>query len=222
MSSTLFAKELRETWWMGLMALVAAGCVVIDAMGVGLGHDWRIQWTQNRGQSPFLARDFSYAIGVTALCLGGALGLWQTMSEGMIGTWSYILHRPISRFQVIATKLFAGVVILFVSIGLPLLGYLVWALSEVHAAPFELWMTEDTLRLWMSGVVGYLATFLTGIRTARIYMSRLWPLVPALLIFEGQQEYYPWLPTVGWFLILIAAVLFLLSIFFAAEQRDYA
>ena len=219
MSSPLLSKELREIWWMGLAALVAAAFVAFDAMGIGIGHDWRIDWGQRRGRIPFLSGDFRLGIGMTAICLGAGLGLWQTMSESITGTWSYLLHRPIRRGQIIATKLFAGVGILIISIGLPFLVYFLWALSGVHAAPFEFWMMEDSLRLWAAGVVAYLAAFLTGIRTAHIYISRLWPVVPAGLIIAAQEEAWP---TVGWCLVLAGIVLLLPSIFFAAENRDYA
>lgn len=221
MSSPLFYKELREIWWMGLIALVATACLVVDAMGIELGHDWRIQWFRQRGQSPFLGNDFAFSIGVTAFCLGGALGFWQTFAESVSGNWSYLLHRPVTRGQVIATKLVAGMTLLVVSIGLPLLGYCLWALSGTHGAPYELWMTEDTLRLWATGTVGYLATFLVGIRTARVYVSGLWPLVPAWLIFAAQLE-FELFPTAAWWLVVVGVVFLLPSIFFAAEDRDYA
>ena len=218
MSMALFIKELRETWWMGLLALVAVVSIAFDAVGVDLGPDWRIRFLKLR-QSPFLANDFAFAIGMTAICLGTALGLWQSISESVMGTWSFLLHRPIGRSQLIATKLAAGMAVLIVGIGLPLLGYLIWALSGAHAAPFEFWMTENTFRFGMVGVVAYLAAFLTGIREARIYLSRLWPVVPALLIIAAQEDSWP---LAGWCLILSGIVVFLPAIFFAAEHRDYA
>jgi hypothetical protein len=222
MSSPLFYKELREIWWMGLIALVVVAFIVFDAMGVELGHDWRIQWFRKRGQSPFIGQhDFAANVGFTVLCLGGALGLWQTLVESVGGTWSYLLQRPIARRRVVATKLVAGMTLLVVSIGLPLLGYFLWALSGAHGAPFELWMTEDTLRFWATGTVGYLAAFLIGIRTARVYVSRLWPLVPVWLIFAAQFE-YELSPTIGWWLVFVGAIFSLPSIFFAALDRDYA
>ena len=220
MSHPLLVKELREIWWMGLAALVVASCVAIDAMGIGFSNDGQILWRRKRGQSPFIgASDFSSSIGWTALFLGSALGLWQTLSESVTGTWSFLLHRPITRRQVVATKLLAGTGLLIVSIGLPLLFYFLWAMSGVHKAPFELWMVEDTLRFWAAGMAGYLAAFLAGIRTARIYVSRLWPLVTGLLIFVAQEEAWP---NVGWCLILLGVVLLLPSVFFAALHRDYA
>lgn len=220
MSKPLLFKELRETWWMGLAAAVVVLCIVVDAMGVGIGSNWRLQWRPLR-YSPFLSPDFSITIGTTAIFLGTALGLWQTMAESVAGTWSYLLHRPVSPRQVVATKALAGTAVFLVGIGLPLLMYLLWALSGGHGAPFELWMTEDTLRLWMTGFVAYLTAFLCGIRTARIYVSRLWPAVPGLLIIAAQLELEAF-PTVAWWLTFIGAGLLLPAIFFAAEHRDYA
>jgi hypothetical protein len=221
MSRPLFLKELRETWWMGLIALVVAGGIAIDEMGLRFDHDGRIQWALERGRSPFLDVDLAVGFGATALCLGAALGFWQTLSESVTGTWSYLLHRPISRKAIIGTKLLAGLSILLISLGLPFLIYFLWALSGAHAAPFEFWMMEGTLQMLAAGLVGYLAAFLAGLRDARFYVSRLWPVLPALLIFLAQAE-YEWLPTAGWVLILLAAGLYLPSIFFAAENRDYA
>ncbi len=110
---------------------------------------------------------------------------------------------------------------MLVGIGLPLVVYLSWSFEGGHAMPFELWMTDDTMRFWMIGIVTYLATFLCGLRPARTYVSRLWPLVSAVLIMMAQTVLSSF-PVVGWCLILLGIGLLLPSIFFVAEHRDYA
>lgn len=221
MSKPLFFKELRETWWMGLAAGLVVLCVVINETGVSFSVDGRIRWVVPLRYSPFQGRDFPMVIGTITLLAAAALGLWQSLAESITGTWSYLLHRPISRRQVVVTKLLAGTLVLLAGIGVPLFAYLLWALCGTHGTPFELWMTYDTLRFCMTGALAYPAAFLCGIRPARIYASRLWPAVPVILIFAAQLELSA-LPTIGWQLILVGAVLLIPSILFAAVNRDYA
>lgn len=221
MSKPLYFKELRETWWMGVAALVVLTTLVIDAMGFGFGPDLLIHWYQQLTFTPFLRNDFAPTVGMIAFCLGCALGLWQTLSESATGNWSYLLHRPISRRRIMATKLLAGGTVMIAGIGLPLLAYLLWAIGGSHAMPFEFWMTENTLRFWLAGFVAYPAAFLCGIRPARVYVSRLWPIVPASLIFAVQLE-FDFAPTGRWCLIPVGVALLVPAIFFAADNRDYA
>ncbi len=221
MSKPLFLKELRETWWMGLAALVVLASLVLDVIGVELGPYLHIQWKQHLRDAPFLRNDFAPTVGMITFCLGSALGLWQTLTESAAGTWSFLLHRPISRRRIVVTKLLAGGTVMLAGVGLPLLAYLLWAMWGSYVAPFELWMTENTFRFWLAGSVAYPAAFLCGIRPGRVYVSRLWPTVPALLIFAAQLE-FDFVPTARWCLMPIGIALLLPSIVFAARNRDYA
>lgn len=228
MSIPLMLKEWRETWWMGLAALGFLLLLVLTEMGLRFDdRHFRLYWELQRESgwwepAPFLRADFSQIVGITACILGGVLGLWQTLGESVRGTWAYLLHRPLRRGDVVLTKLLFGGGLLLLSTGIPLLTYLVWAmLPGTHAQPFELWMTTETFRMWLGGTLVYLAAFLVGIRAARFYVSRLWPLVLAVLIVFAVSE-QGILPGLNSWLIVVSDVVLIAAIWFAAEDRDYA
>ena len=69
MSKSLIIKELRETWWLGLIAMILMGLMVWDAMGYEIDV-YRLSIKQRTiyysGQYnisvPFLRRDFGPAL----------------------------------------------------------------------------------------------------------------------------------------------------------------
>ncbi len=229
MSKALIIKELRETWWLGLLAALLLGLYLFVQMGYqpdvfSLSFRRQVNY-QGRlvVPLPYLSEGFRDAVLWIAGGLGLIVGLWQTVSESVQGTWLFLLHRPLSRRSIIHSKLAAGLTVTAVATAIPLLIYLIWAMTPgTHANPFELWMTSEAIVACLVGLTCYLAAFLCGMRDARWYVSRLVPLVPVLffgfIFFNG----VPGLITPLGIATLPVDAILIAAILFAARNRDYA
>src|SRR5262249_55955396 len=137
------------------------------------------------------------------------------------GTWLFLLHRPAPREALLLTKLAAGIVLLLVAALVPLLFLALWAaVPGTHASPFDWRMTEHPLRLTFASTTLFLAAWLTGLREARWYFSRLFPLVPAALLFLATYFTPRW-PFVSWIALVVADLLYLSAIRSVAQVREY-
>ena len=191
MYRALALKELRELWWAGAIAMAILAHHVFDAIGLSFDLETlRVYVMHDRRHIPFLSSDTRGMVVLTAAALALALGFWQTLGESVRGTWPFLLHRPMARRSMVLTKLATGMGLLLVSTGVPIVFYAMWAATPgTHASPFEWWMTVETWRGWFLSTAVYLAAFLCGIREARWYGSRLWPLVPVLLLALAVTEF---------------------------------
>jgi ABC-type transport system involved in multi-copper enzyme maturation permease subunit len=219
-------KELRET---RAFAALALGLYLLYVIKL-TGH-----------LSPLLTRLLGWAPGMNAepphvpfvgdqflamsLFIGGALaialGFRQSAWEPSQGTALYLLHLPLARRTIFATKLVTGIGLLLVCTLLPILLYATWAAAPgTHPGPFEWTMTGPALRVWLLMPLAYLGAFASGIRPARWFGSRLLPLVsvalPATLAYALPLWWLIGLPL----LLLVAAVL-LGDILWVAETRDF-
>lgn len=217
MYRALAFKELRETWWTGAIAAIVLCSVVWE--DVGLNGDFatlRITWRPNR--IPFQYSDIQSALPIVAACLAVVLGLWQTLGESVRGTWRFLRQRPIPLPRLLLVKMGAGLALLYASTAIPFGLYLAWAVSErMHSSPFVWRMALPTCLAWLAASAVYLASFLVGIREARWYGSRLWPLAPAfllmLLVTEEPQLYAAKLTA-------LADGLLLAAILYVARERN--
>ncbi|MCH7685700.1 MAG: hypothetical protein IH899_03305 [Planctomycetes bacterium] len=221
-------KELRETWWMGGVALLTLAVVVLLEMGLDVDESqFRIFWRQDeilffRHPQPFLAGDLMQYVMLTGYGLAIALGFWQTLGESVRKTWACLYLRPLRRRTFIVIKLATGLGLLLLSTGVPILFFAFWAATPgTHAKPFEWWMTSLTWRLWFSATVFYLTAFLCGIREARWWFSRLWPAVPVMFFLLFIYE-VPGMPLTGFTGILVMDGILLAAIFHSVRIRDFA
>jgi hypothetical protein len=130
---------------------------------------------------PFVIEDaFVFRFLVASAALAIALGLSQSLSETVRGTYPFLLHRPVTRRWLIGMKLSVGMVAYLLCAAVPLLVYGLWAATPgIYAGPFEWSMTWPAWAGWLATTLLYLGAFLTGIRPGRWYGSRLLPLVVA-------------------------------------------
>jgi len=210
-------KELRESLRIMSVALICFLLLVGGAMGLpGVPF--------NGGDShaiPFVSPTFAGYFGTISFGLAIALGLSQSLGEAPRGTWLYLLHRPVERWRLIAWKLAFGGGLLLVATAWPVLAYAWWAATPGrHASPFEWSMTAPCWQIYVLMTALYLGAFLTGLRPARWFGSRLLPLVgAAALIFF--MQWIPW-----WWLLGVAALLALdvglvACVLYVAGARDY-
>jgi ABC-type transport system involved in multi-copper enzyme maturation permease subunit len=238
MYRALILKELRELWWMSAIALIVMSGCVLYQMGLGFCMTCGgLYWKQSVDATPpylhpqpFFNKDLMLRLTLVGTGLAIALGAWQTWGESLCRTWNFLLHRPVRRNTIIWVKLAIGLILLLASTGLPLLVYAIWAaIPGTHANPFAWWMTLLMLRVWFATTLIYLGVFLCGIREARWYVSRFWPVVPmgVILLFRyvsvsslGQAHWVVLVVSDG---LVIGSVLMLLAaIPYAAKNRDFA
>jgi hypothetical protein len=217
MLRAMIAKELRETFWIALVALGVYLLFTVERMGYNLESMVYIE----RHWIPFASGEFTPMLGWVSACLALALGFRQSIWESFRGTWPVLLHRPVSRRWVVGVKVAAGLALYLATAAMPILLYAAWAATPgTHASPFEWSMTLGAWRVWLAITGFYLAAFLVGIRPARWFGSRLLPLVGAgmlvLLVL-----FLPWWQ---WSIIgaLVLDACLISTIVFVAYSRDYS
>jgi ABC-2 family transporter protein len=216
MLKALVVKELRES--AGVVALSALAMVYALTELTGI----RVLPWESRGITNF---PFVYdAVGFyLSTCIGGmaiALGLKQTAWEARQGTFFFLLHRPVSRERVFVGKLAVGLIWVIILSATYLLIYAWWASTAGHVpAPFDWSMTIPAWQQWVALPLVYLGAFLSGIRPARWWGTRLAPLAAAILAAIVAAS-LPWF----WLTLLVAIIFSLpmiVAIFHYMRQRDY-
>ncbi len=175
---TLIRKELREN-----LKLAVLGLIIYSAF-LGLNIHTYSHWMQSvaaggQGQrevammQPLVSGEFWGLSGILCAAFGAILGWFQIHNERQRDLWAFLVHRPVTRTQIFFGKILAGLMLYLLVAGLPLTGYLLWALAPGHvAAPFEWAMLRPVAVFSILGMVYYFAGMLTGLRQARWYASR--------------------------------------------------
>jgi len=220
MLKAMVSKELRETLWIAGLALLLFAYVVVGETGLSVlpfaGYRPR-----ESAAVPFVHDGFVSSFAWVAVGLAVALGFVQTAVESARGTWLFLLHRPVPRWHLVGVKLLVGGGLYLVCAGLPILIYAWWAATPgTHNGPFRWSMTLPAWQAWL-GIGGvYLGTFLAGIRPARWFGSRLFPLLAAGLLVLVIY-FCPWWWLLGLAATLLLAAWLLVEILFVAETREY-
>ncbi len=213
-------KELREILGITVGALGGYLALVLSLMGARV-FDWVPGMPHGTQGVPFVSYGFMEFFGFVSILFSIALGFRQSIVESCRGTYLFMLHRPLARNTIFLTKLATGLGVLFVCASLPIVAYGVWSAMPGHqASPFEWSMTVSAWHLTVLLLpLLYLGAFLSGLRRARWFGTRLLPLTAAivLLILLGNCS---WLLSCA--LALLADGLLVVAICFVARVRDYA
>ncbi|MGA2256111.1 MAG: hypothetical protein ABSG53_15800 [Thermoguttaceae bacterium] len=218
MLKALVLKELRETAWIALIGLVAHLAFVANYAG----YDVLPFWSTGRVAIPFLDDRFVSSFCLVSIALAVALGLRQTAFESGRGTWLFLLHRPVSMRHVLAVKLAVGTGLYLICGLITILSYAAWAaMPGKHPSPFLWWMTADAWKAWGAIAVVYLGAFLSGMRPAHWFGTRLLPLVAGglLAMLVGLALFWPLL---GIAVFLLVAACLVSLIHFTARTRDFS
>ena len=217
MLKALAIKELRESAGIIVIAVLAAAHALAVLTGM---HVFPMFNSFSGSGFPFVSDGFTklYVLVIGALAI--ALGLKQAAGEGRRDTYYFLLHRPATRRFIFGTKLGVGAGFVLIVGGLLVLLYAIWAATPGKvAAPFYWSMTAGAWQLWLCMPLLYLGAFLSGIRPARWFGTRLVPLVAAgFATFLVAMVPWWWLTAVG---LAISAAIIVVNIFYYAEQRDY-
>jgi ABC-type transport system involved in multi-copper enzyme maturation permease subunit len=221
----LVRKELRETRLFAALAL-AVYFIYLSRLTGTWGESlisllgWIPGLNPDVPDAPFVHGNFLSMLFYIGAALAIALGFRQSAWEPSQGTAPVLLHLPLSRRTIFLTKLATGMAILLFCTLLPLLTYASWAATPgTHAGPFEWSMTGPAFRVWLLTPLAYLGAFASGIRPARWFGTRLFPLLAAASgVFLFIVPYW-WL--IAFPLLLIVAAVFISDILWEAETRDY-
>jgi hypothetical protein len=217
----LALKELREA--LGITALALAGylALVINLMGARV-FDWVPGVPAGTVEVPFTGSGFSGFFIFVSVLFAAALGFRQSATESARGTFLFLLHRPLSRDRIVLTKLATGAGVLLVCATLPVMLYAAWAaVPGHHASPFEWSMTAPAWRLVFLMPLLYLGAFLSGLRPARWFGTRLLPLLAAAVLLVV-LAIVPWWWTLGVPLAVLLYGLLTANACYVARVRDYA
>ncbi len=217
MYRALALKELRETVGIAAVALLLYAYFTTGAIGFNL----LAIYGGSSSAIPFVEGWFGTGFVGVSIGLAVALGFRQSVRESAHGTFQFLLHRPAHRNRLIGTKLAFGAGLFLVCAAAPVLLYAWWAATPgTHASPFYWSMTLATWKVWLSLTALYLGAFLSGIRPARWFGTRLGPLVASgVLVFAIQ--FLPWWWVFGLGAVLLLDALLLAAIFFVTGMRDF-
>jgi hypothetical protein len=222
MVKALMMKELREV--AGIAAIGLGIFLVLVGVLIGLPP---LSWWFRTGRfgAPFLDMAVVIWFAYAAVPLALTLGFRQSAWEGLQGTYLFLLHRPVRRETVFFIKLAIGSAVTVVCMGLAILLYAGWAaLPKRHPSPFAWSMTAPYWQLCCLMPLLYLGAFLSGLRPARWYGTRLLPLIATGCLV-------PFLNVLPWFfswwrvafpLALAFYGLLIVTIFHVARMREYS
>ena len=173
---TLVFKEFREN-----VKVAVLGLVIYTLVLVVLYRDYVASPT-NMTQP---LADSNLVFGTAWFCgiFGAVLGWLQVHNERRPDLWAFLIHRPMTRSGIFLAKVMAGLGLYALAVGLPLLGFIVWARLPGHvAAPFEPAMLWPVTVYVLGGVLYYFAGMLSDLRQVRWYGSRVLGLGTAIAV----------------------------------------
>ncbi len=226
---TLILKELRSISRLIALALLADGFLLSDLTGQSywLGGTYPMHSGFALIQASWLLR-----FGFLVAAIAGALGMSMSLDDGLRGTWAFALFRPVSRQAYIGAKLLVGGAVTLALSVLPVAVYSMWAATPgIVVAPFRWSQLQPAIEACGWSVVIFLGAFLSGIRPAKWWWSRLWPLATSVVLgmlfwlASLEPDFPPGLTATAseyWCLCVGMVTVLSVSILAVVEERDFA
>lgn len=180
MIRALLIKEFWDVRGMVAMAALAYAILLANMMGMPF-----FEWVPHIPKStlPFPG----YAVGLLAFYgafFAAAFGLLQGWTDHQGQRWLFVLPQPIRRSHLILAKLAIGLGIWLLMTLLALaLSVLIAVAPSIIPAPFEWWMLQENSEFLLLAPTCYLGGFLSGLRPASWFGTRLFPLIGAIAMF---------------------------------------
>jgi ABC-type transport system involved in multi-copper enzyme maturation permease subunit len=213
-------KELRELRGIAAVALLCYLALVVNLMGARILNGIP-GIPKGTTEVPFTGSDFVTPFSFISAAFAVALGFRQSAMESSGGTFLFLLHRPLPRNEIMATKLASGLGLFFACASVPILAYGVWAaIPGHHPSPFEWSMTEPAWRAALLVSLLYLGSFLSGLRPASWFGTRLLPLAAsglAMFFASFGSKWWVFIPAVAAVYVVLIA-----NVSYVAKVRDYA
>jgi hypothetical protein len=219
MKALLF-KELREVRGIAAVALACYLALVANLMGAKV-FDWVLGASRGTEDVPFVGGEFSGWFWIISALFAVALGFRQSAWESARGTYLFLLHRPLRRSAIFLTKLATGLGVFLVCSSVPIVVYGAWAATPGHhPSPFTWSMTVPAWEALTLISLLYLGAFLSGLRPARWFGTRLLPLMGVLIVVVLLPS-FQW----GYSIIAVTALLGAVlvgNVCYVGRVRDYA
>jgi hypothetical protein len=217
----LMRKELREVFGIAAAALGCYLALVVSLMGT-MAFYWVPGMPRGPEDVPFTSGDFMSVFTVISVVFAAALGFRQSAWESSRGTYLFLLHRPMRRATIFLTKLATGIAVFLFCSSVPIVLYAAWAsMPGRHAGPFEWSMTDPAWQLAFVMPLLYLGAFLSGLRPARWFGTRLLPLAASIVLLV-LVSVLPWWWYAGLPVALVLYGLLAANVCYVARVRDYA
>ena len=217
----LVRKELREVFGIAAAALGCYLALAANLMGAKV-FDWVPGMPRGTQEVPFTGGGFGTLFTIISTVFAVALGFRQSAWESARGTYLFLLHRPLPRDVIFLTKLATGVGVFLFCAVVPVVLYGAWAaVPGHHPGPFEWSMTVPAWQTVFLMPLLYLGAFLSGLRPARWFGTRLLPLVAALVLLV-LLDVLPWWWALAFPLAALLYGLLVANVCFVARARDYA
>jgi ABC-type transport system involved in multi-copper enzyme maturation permease subunit len=218
---SLAFKELRELRGIAAAALACYLALVANLMGAKVLNGFP-GIANGTSEVPFTGSDFVTPFGLISAALAVALGFRQSAMESSGGTFLFLLHRPLPRTEIMLIKLASGLGVFFACASFPILAYGTWAaIPGHHPSPFEWSMTAPAWRSALVVSLLYLGAFLSGLRPASWFGTRLLPLAAAGLAILLLTT-FAWRWRVGLPAVAFAYGVLVATVPYVARERDYA
>jgi hypothetical protein len=218
MTAALTYKELREC--AGIAALGLAALLLVALVGMRWSPLPDVIAPAGQGGIPFVSDTFTTYLAFGAFALALALGLRQSIGDLVGDAQLFLLHRPVDRRRIYATKLAVGLGLYLLCAIAPIAVYAWWAATPgTHASPFHWSMTAPAWTTWLAMTAVYLGAFLAGIRPGNWFGTRLAPLAASLSVLLLVSL----TPTsIGLPAIAVADFALIVAILLVVETRDFA
>ena len=225
MKTYLIKKELKSVWKWGAFAITVLFLVFIIGESIGLHYSIvempRVLLSGELGslESPLVSKGYHYYwFLVVSFLLGVILAVVQIRPEIQLKTFQFLMHRPVTKKNILDTKILAGLFVLVVSIGIPFSFIaLVCLIPGNYAAPFY----PDMMIDWVFGIYCacciYLSVFYCCLQEGkyRKWFSLLSTPVFCMTIFYLSNNFS------GWFMLLTTPLIWYFAIFSSFEERDF-
>jgi hypothetical protein len=226
MKTYLIKKEVKSIWKWGAFAMALIFIVFIIGENNGTGRSFiempraMLLGELSSLESPLVSKGYFYVwFLVVSFLLGVILAVAQMRPEIQLKTFQFLIHRPVTKKNILDAKILTGLAVLIVSMGIPLsFVVLTCKISGNYAAPFYLDMIID----WVIGIYCaccfYLSVFYCCLQEGKY---RKWFSLFSIPIFCLSifllSSYFP-----VWLMILVAILIWYFAILGSFEERDFS
>lgn len=229
MKTYLIKKEFKSVWKWGVLAMIIHFFLFIYGETFGGRHSFvevphlMLSGKLANAQSPLMGWGsyFTYFL-INSIVLSIVLAFVQIYPEIQNKTLQFLLHRPVTKKEILDAKIITGLATLVVGIGAPF-GFVVLTcmISGNYAAPFEIGMVFKWVICIYFACCVYLAIFNCCLKE-----GRYWKWVPLFsmpvfygLIYLASFYFSPWLLITTLFLII---TLWYLAVQDSFYERDFS
>ena len=191
MNKTLILKELHDLRYVLAIAGLTIFILVTSLFGFAptgkimylLGHETGvpqdiIRETDIGAQPPFSRNGYISPVSTATCALALILGFAQGLHENRSGRWQFLLSLPVSRTEIIQSKILVGLGVWLATV-LILVGTGLFYSSIPGRVPYPLewWVVWHACQWLPLGAALYMGSFYCGIRKAHWLGTRLFPLI---------------------------------------------